>query len=406
MQELDSLLKYEVFREFYYRQNLSCAALSEILGKSIPVITKAVNQLIKSGYVAETGYAPSTGGRRPRIYTLNPDKMFIVTVAMDQLFTKIAISNLQQKNVIPSETHELVLSGNNCSLYALIELINGVILRSGIDRSSIMGIGIGMPGFINTTEGINYTYLPVEGQQVNLRKRLEKALQLPVVIDNDSSVIALAELRFGLARKSKDAMVVNIGWGIGLGMIIQGKLFRGYAGYAGEFSHIPISEADILCECGKRGCLETVATLKVVVDKALTEIKDTKTSGIDFGGNHEEVSESIMRAANQGDPDAIDLLTDMAYKIGKGIAILVHIVNPELIVLSGRGISSGRLLMAPVEQALNRFCIPRILESTKVKMSVLGTNASLKGAAALVIDHWYDTKTVRQSGKEKSLNSS
>jgi len=349
--------------------------------------------LIKSGYVRETGYAPSSGGRRPRIYALSPDKMFVVTVAMDQLFTKIAISNLRQKNVIPSETHELVLSGNNCSLYALIELINGVILRSGIDRSSIMGIGIGMPGFINTTEGINYTYLPVEDQQVNLRRRLEEALQLPVVIDNDSSVIALAELRFGLARKSKDAMVVNIGWGIGLGMIIQGKLFRGYAGYAGEFSHIPISESDILCECGKRGCLETEASLKVVVEKAVRQIKNKKTSRINFEGNYEEVSESMMRAANERDPEAIALLTDMAYKIGKGIAILVHIVNPELIVLSGRGAHAGKLLMAPLEQALNRFCIPRILESTKIKMSMLGANASLNGAAALVIDHWYDMKT-------------
>ena len=393
MQELDSLLKYEVFREFYYHQNLSCAELSEILGKSIPVIAKAVNQLIKSGYVRETGYAPSSGGRRPRIYALSPDKMFVVTVAMDQLFTKIAISNLRQKNVIPSETSELVLSGNNCSLYALIELINDVILRSGVNRSSIMGIGIGMPGFINTTEGINYTYLPVEDQQVNLRRRLEEALQLPVVIDNDSSVIALAELRFGLARKSKDAMVVNIGWGIGLGMIIQGKLFRGYAGYAGEFSHIPISESDILCECGKRGCLETEASLKVVVEKAVRQIKNKKTSRINFEGNYEEVSESMMRAANERDPEAIALLTDMAYKIGKGIAILVHIVNPELIVLSGRGAHAGKLLMAPLEQALNRFCIPRILESTKIKMSMLGANASLNGAAALVIDHWYDMKT-------------
>jgi len=393
LQELDSLLKYEVFREFYYCHNLSCAELSETLGKSIPVIAKAVDQLIKSGYVVETGYAPSSGGRPPRMYALNPDKMFIVTVAMDQLFTKIAISNLQQKNVIPPETYELVLPGNNCSLHALIELINGVISRSGTDRNSIMGIGIGMPGFINTTEGINYTYLPVEGQQLNLKKRLEEALRLPVVIDNDSSIVALAELRFGLARKSKDVMVVNIGWGIGLGMIIQGKLFRGYAGYAGEFSHIPISESDILCDCGKRGCLETVATLKVIVDKALSEIKDRKTSRINFEGNYEEISESIMKVANQGDPDAIDLLTDMAYKIGKGIAILIHIVNPELIVLCGRGISSGKLLMAPVEQALNRFCIPRILESTKVKMSTLGTHAALKGAAALVIDHWYDMKT-------------
>ena len=387
MQGLDSFLKYQVFREFYYCQGLSCAALSEVLGKSLPLIAKIVNQLIKADYVVEKGYAPSSGGRRPQVYALKPDKLFIVTVAMDQLFTKIAISNLHQKEILPSETYELALYGNDHSLELLVKLIKDIIHKAGIDHSDIMGVGIGMPGFVNTTEGINYTYLPVEDHKATLKRRLEERLQLPVIIDNDSSAIALAELRFGLAKSYKDVMVVNIGWGIGLGMIIQGKLFRGSAGYAGEFSHIPISESNILCDCGKRGCLETEATLRAVVGKAL---KERKTSGINFEGNYEQISRSIMTAANHGDQDAIDLITDMAYKIGKGIAILVHIVNPELIVISGRGVQAGRLLMAPIEQALNRFSIPRILESTRIMTSTLGPDASLKGAAALVVDYLQD----------------
>ncbi|HEX5024469.1 MAG TPA: ROK family protein [Agriterribacter sp.] len=392
MQALNSTLKYQVFRELYYNQNLSCAELSEVLGKSIPVIAKTIEQLMEADYVIETGYAPSSGGRRPQVYALKPGKKFVVSVAMDQLFTKIGITDLHQKEVAPIETFPLTLVDNKGTLKTLVEIINKVIEKSGVDRASILGVGIGMPGFVNTIQGINYTYLPVENGNTNLRARLQDVLNLPVFIDNDSSVIALAELRFGLAKKSKDVMVVNIGWGIGLGMIIQGQLFRGFAGYAGELSHIPISESDILCDCGKRGCLETEATLRVVVDRAIKEIKGQKTSRINFEGTREQVSEAIMKAANQGDPDAIDLLTDMAYKIGKAIAILIHIVNPELIVLSGRGIHAGRLLMAPIEQALNRFCIPRLVEHTRVKTSALGTNASLKGAAALVVDHLQEEK--------------
>ena len=392
MQAIDSVLKYQVFRELYYNHYLSCAELSEILGKSIPVIAKVIEQLSDAGYVVDTGYAPSSGGRRPQVYALKADKMYVVTVAMDQLFTKIAITNLHQKEITPVETFPLTLAGNKDTVKNLVEIINGIVQKSGIDYSKIIGVGIGMPGFVNTTHGINHTYLPVEDKTLNLRLQLQALLNLPVVIDNDSSVIALAELRFGLARKSQDVMVINIGWGIGLGMIIQGKLFRGFAGYAGELSHIPISDSDILCDCGKRGCLETEATLRVVVDKAIEEIKDKKTSRINFEGNREQVSEAIMTAANQGDPDAIDLLTDMAYKIGKAIAILIHIVNPELIVISGRGIHSGRLLMAPIEQALNKFCIPKLVEHTSVKTSALGANASLMGAAALVIDNFFDEK--------------
>lgn len=392
MQAIDSVLKYQVFRELYYNHYLSCAELSEILGKSIPVIAKVIEQLSDAGYVVDTGYAPSSGGRRPQVYALKADKMYVVTVAMDQLFTKIAITDLHQKEITPVETFPLTLAGNKDTVKNLVEIINGIVQKSGIDYSKIIGVGIGMPGFVNTTHGINHTYLPVEDKTLNLRLQLQALLNLPVVIDNDSSVIALAELRFGLARKSQDVMVINIGWGIGLGMIIQGKLFRGFAGYAGELSHIPISDSDILCDCGKRGCLETEATLRVVVDKAIEEIKDKKTSRINFEGNREQVSEAIMTAANQGDPDAIDLLTDMAYKIGKAIAILIHIVNPELIVISGRGIHSGRLLMAPIEQALNKFCIPKLVEHTSVKTSALGANASLMGAAALVIDNFFDEK--------------
>lgn len=351
-------------------------------------MAKVIDQLTETGLVTETGYAPSSGGRRPLTYSLNAGKMFIVSVAMDQLFTRVAITDLHQKKIVPVETFPLILAENKHTTPKLVEIINSAIEKAGIERNLIIGVGVGMPGFVNTTLGINYTYLPVEDDSVDLRLHLQHMLGLPVEIDNDSSVIALAELRFGLAKEVKDVMVVNIGWGIGLGMIIKGELFRGFAGYAGELSHIPISDSDILCECGKRGCLETEATLRVIVDKAIKEIKDKKTSRINFEGNREQISESIMTAANQGDPDAIDLLTDMAYKIGKAIAILIHIVNPELIVLSGRGMHSGRLLMAPIEQALNRFCIPRLIEHTKVKTSILGPDASLKGTAALVIDHF------------------
>jgi predicted NBD/HSP70 family sugar kinase len=392
LQAIDSVLKYEVFRELYYNHYLSCAELSDTLGKSIPVIAKVIEQLSEAGYVVETGYAPSSGGRRPQVYALKADKMFVVTVAMDQLFTKIAIIDLHQKEIAPVETFPLTLAGNKDTLKCVVEIINGTIQKSGIDFDKIIGVGIGMPGFVNTTLGINHSYLPVEDKSMTLRLQLQSLLHMPVVIDNDSSVTALAELRFGLARKSQDVMVVNIGWGVGLGMIIQGKLFRGFAGYAGELSHIPISDSDILCDCGKRGCLETEATLRVVVDKAIAAIKNKKTSRINFEGNREQISESIMTAANQGDPDAIDLLTDMAYKIGKAIAILIHIVNPELIVISGRGIHSGRLLMAPIEQALNKYCIPKLVEHTSVKTSALGPKASLMGAAALVIDNFFDEK--------------
>jgi len=392
---IDSHLKREVISAFYFDKTLSVVELSARLDKSVPHVTKAVNELIEAGLVVESGQAPSSGGRKPLTYSLKGGTLYIVAVAMDQLYFKVSITDILNNPVLPVETHELRLLNNNEALSQLVEIIDGYIKRSGIDRKKIIGMGIGTPGFTNTKLGINYSYLLPPGDE-SLLNYLERELHIHVSIDNDSSLIALAELKFGLAKGKEEVMVINVGWGIGLGMIVNGVLFRGFTGYAGELSHIPISESDILCDCGKRGCLETEGTLRVVTDKAITGIKNGNISGLKLEDDSEKMSEAIMVAANKGDQYAIELLSDMGYKIGKAIGILIHIVNPELIVLSGRGAAVGKILLAPIQQALNKYCIPRLSEHTDVKVSMLGRKAELTGAAALVMDNFSKSSFIKK----------
>ena len=384
---IDSFLKYQIIKNLYFERSVSSADLSDRVGKSIPVVTKVISELVESGHVIENGYAASTGGRRPLVYSLKADEIYIVAVAMDQLYSRITIFDGLNNEVLPAETFELKLLDNNHSVDALIGIVNEAIARSGIDRCKIIGVGIGMPGFVNAKQGINYSYLPSPDND-SLLNYLEKSLQLPVHLDNDSSLIALAELKFGVARGRKDVMVINIGWGIGLGMIVNGELFRGHSGYAGEFSHIPLSDNDTLCDCGKRGCLETEATLRVVANRAIELIKERKISNLQLKDSAEEICEDVMTAAKRGDQIAIELFSDMGYKIGKGIAILIHIINPELIVLSGRGAGAGKMLLAPIQQALNKYCIPRLAEHTEVQVSKLGQKAYSIGVAALVMENF------------------
>jgi predicted NBD/HSP70 family sugar kinase len=384
---IDSALKYEVLKNIYFEQSLSCADLSEILGRSVPIVAKLIAELQEAGYIIENGYAPSKGGRRPLVYSLKADSVYIVSVAMDQLCTKVVIMDGQNNAVLPAETVELPLLDNEAALTTLIEIVNDTIKKSGINRNNIIGVGIGMPGFINSKLGINYSYLQSPTEE-SLREYMERSLQLPVHLDNDSSIIALAESKFGLAKNRQDVMVINVGWGIGLGMIVNGELFRGHTGYAGEFSHIPLTDNDTLCDCGKRGCLETEATLLVVAKKAIKEIKEGKITNLQLKDSAEEMCEVVMAAANKGDQFAIELLSDMGYKIGKGIAILIHIVNPELVVLSGRGAAVGKILLAPIQQALNKYCIPRLAEYTEVKVSQLEQDAYSIGVAALVMENF------------------
>jgi predicted NBD/HSP70 family sugar kinase len=377
-----------ILREFYFSHYLSCADISERIHKSLPFTAKILNELIDENYVTESGYAPSSGGRRPVIFKINPDTAYVLAVAMDQLVTRICIMDIYNQHVGEVEKIELPLQNNPAALSVLSEKMEAVIRNSGIDKKKIIGAGIGMPGFIDVKKGVNYSFL--ETREQTITRFLSDKTGLPVYIDNDSSLIALAELRFGAARHRKNAMVINIGWGVGLGMILNGQLFRGHNGFAGEFSHMPLFNNNKLCSCGKTGCLETETSLLVIIEKATKELKSGKLSSLASGfpsGYFEQDYKAIIQAALKGDQFAVELLSELGYNIGKGVAILIHLLNPESIILSGRGAVAGKMLQTPIQQALNKDCIPKLSANTVIELSTLGYDAELIGSAALVMEN-------------------
>jgi predicted NBD/HSP70 family sugar kinase len=388
--EKSLLYKRRIIKHLYFGNMLSCADLSDKINKSIPLTTKMLGKLMEEGLVTETGYAASTGGRRPVMYSLKQDVMYVVSVAMDQLVTQIAILDMQNRSITDIELFELPLTKNPNAPVALAEKINEIITRSGIPKNKIAGVGIGMPGFVNAVKGINYTFLETEGYTIT--QYITAKVKLPVFIDNDSRLIALAELKFGAARDKKNALVINVGWGVGLGMILEGELFRGHDGFAGEFSHIPLFLNNKLCSCGKSGCLETETSLLIVIEKASKGLKSGKLSMLkekELGADHpEKAFQIIVAAASKGDKFAVEILSEAGYNIGRGVAILIHLLNPESVILSGRGSSAGKIWQAPIQQALNEHCIPRLSVNTEIEVSALGYKAELTGAAALVMENY------------------
>jgi predicted NBD/HSP70 family sugar kinase len=380
-------VKQQILYELYFEKRMSCSDLSFRIKKSLPVIAKSLNELIEDTFVVEEGYAASSGGRRPIMYSLRARAQLIIAVSMDQLSTRIAIYDLTHNLVADIKTFDLELRNNAEALSSLVRYINAYIKDSKCDKESIIGVGIGMPGFIDVKKGNNYSFLDAGDE--SLQNRLSTEIGLPVYIDNDSCLIALAELKFGKAKHKQDVMVVNIAWGIGLGMILNGQLFRGHSGFAGEFSHIPTSESGRLCSCGKRGCLETDASLLVLAERAIADIRNGRISSLQHSLKEpsEQAGDAIMKAANKGDQYAIELISDAGYAIGKGLAVLIHIINPEVIVLSGRGAVVGKILTPTIQQAIHKYAIPRLAESTELRISELGINAELVGAAALVMEY-------------------
>ncbi|MGY0035372.1 ROK family transcriptional regulator [Pedobacter sp. NJ-S-72] len=236
------LLRVDIIKQLYYKNPLSLTELSKLTHKSLPLVTKVVNELVEEGYVQEQGLGRSTGGRRASLFLLNLEKQrYVVSVATtDQFTARMIIYDLANNIIHPVEMMELELTDDQEAVDKLVSFIHHHIELSGIDKKKLLGVGIGMPGFIIAEEGVNYSHLKTN-DGTHLGKYLRDKLKLPVYIDNDSRLIANAELHFGAAVGMKDVMVVNIGWGTGLGMIINGQLYRGNSGYAGEFSHIPLS---------------------------------------------------------------------------------------------------------------------------------------------------------------------
>jgi len=387
--EKSQRLRANIIKQLYYKSALSLTELSKLTQKSLPLVTSSVNALIGEGYVVEQGLAPSTGGRRALMYLLNPGhQKFIVAVAMDQLITRLTIYDLARKVVFPIQYLDFNIVADPDNVGLLCNFINDCIDASKLDRKDIVGVGIGMPGFVNAKKGINSSFLNVD-EGTTLKDYLSKMINLPAFIDNDSSLIALAELNFGEAANLRDVMVVNIGWGTGLGMIINGQLYRGSSGFAGEFSHIPLSDSNNLCSCGKRGCLEVDTSLLVMAERAQKAVSEGAESSMAelFKNIDRHPGDHFLEAVKAQDPLAVNILSKSAFQLGKGLSTLIHILNPERIVLSGRGAKAGKMLLPPIQQAINEFCIPRIAEQTEIRLSSLTDEAELLAAASLVIEN-------------------
>ncbi len=401
-------LKRKIIKTLFFSKELSCNELSESISKSVPLTTQYINEMVSSGQLMESGYASSTGGRRPQVFSLPSELFYVVSVAMDQLITRIALISSENKYVGEVEKFDLKLANNPNSLEELIAHLKSFIKKNKIPADKIIGIGIGMPGFVDPKKGINHSFLqPASGSIVSA---IEEAIGIPVLIDNDSSLIALAELKWGAAKSKDHVMVINIGWGVGLGIIADGKLFRGNQGFAGEFSHIPIFDNNKQCSCGKYGCLETETSLLVVAQKVIKGLQNGKVSIIKnmAEGDIKTVAKKTIEAAQMGDRFSIEALSDSAYNIGRGVAILIHLLNPELIVISGLGSLAGKVWIAPIQQAINEHCIPKIAEDTEIKISTLGYDGELVGAAALVMENYENLRQLHHiktntKNKHKSL---
>ncbi|QMU30014.1 ROK family protein [Adhaeribacter radiodurans] len=387
------LQKLKIIKFLYVKGAKTNAAICERFTISAPTSMALLNELIAEGIVEKQGRGLSIGGRKPDLYGLQENSLFVLSIEMEKHKTRMAIFNNKDKNITGIRTFPLQITQDLTAVDQLYICAEELIQTAGIDKNKLIGIGISMPGLVASKEGNTYTYLLTNNSSESLEEILEKKFNKPVFIQNDVKTISLAEYRFGLAHGKKDVLVVWMDWGIGLGMIMDGKLRSGTSGFAGEFGHIPIIDDGLLCQCGKRGCLETVASGMALVRLAKEGIKGGAVSMLsELTVQEIEQLEppAIIEAANRGDQFAIRILSEVGMHLGKGLAILIQLFNPELIILSGTIAEARQYITTPVQQSLNTYCMAQLREKTSIALSDLGNNTLMLGSLALVMENIFE----------------
>lgn len=378
-------LKKALIAYFANIGNATIADLCKELNLSIPKVTNLLNDLIHDGMVQDNGKIDSSGGRKPNLYGLISDSVLFIGVDVKKNHINIGLTDLSKNIIKISEKIAYHLDNTKESLENLCALINQFIKDGPAPKEKILGIGVNLSGRINHSSGYSYSFFYFEEEP--LTKIIEAKVGISVFLENDTKAMACGEFSSGgIAKAEKDVLFLNLDYGIGLGIFIDGKIYYGKSGYAGEFGHIPLFDNEILCHCGKKGCLETEASGWALTRMFKEKIKEGSTSILTTTKkNIEDIEmDDIIFAANNDDVLAIELIGRIGSNIGRGIALLINIFNPELVILGGSLASTEEFIRLPIKSAINKYSLNLVNNDTQLKMSKLGEQAGIIGACLLV----------------------
>jgi len=385
-----------IIEYLYSNGRASNPELAKLTNMSSPTINKLLSELVALGVVQELGQGDSIGGRRPNLYGINPNAKYIVSIDIDCRMINMGVFNLQNEAVSGIITYFDDIKNKKLVFEGIFKRLDTLLEGLNFKTNQFLGIGISLPGLIDTKTGKTYSDLLIDG--MSLEEAFKNRYQLPAFTGNDSRMMALGEQAFGAARNKENALCINICDGIGMGIIVNGKIYKGKSGFAGELGHINVVDDGVLCTCGKKGCLETVASGSALVLHAQQGIADGKQSLIaEMVSNDLDAIRvsTIIEALENGDAFAIELISQAGAYLGKGLAGLIHIFNPETVIIGGKVAGAKHFLLDPIQQSLNKYTIHRIKQDTEIIVSTLEGKVKLLGVVAMVMDTLFE--------KEKEL---
>lgn len=361
----------------------SIAELSKELSTSIPTITKLVGELIEENYLEDMGKHGTTGGRRPSIFGLNPAAGHLIGVDIGNKEIRLAITDFKGRVESYTDGIAFTLDNSEESFARLCDIITRTVKQAKVEMSDVISCGVNLSGRVNSFSGYSLTYML--GEYRPLTEILSSRLGVNVTIENDSRAMTYAEYLTGCNSTEKNVLFFNVNWGLGMGMIVDGKLHYGKSGFSGEIGHFPMLNNDVICRCGKRGCLETGASASAmyrIINERLREGRSSILSDKIKKGKDININDMIDAALAE-DVLVIEVIEEIGSTLGQAIAGMIKIFNPEVVIIGGRLSRTKDYLMLPVKSAINKHSLSFVSQDTAIRLSKLGDKAGAIGACLL-----------------------
>ncbi len=363
-------------------EGVSRAGIARRLGLSRSAITSIVNDLLSKNIIHEAEDGPATGGRRPILLEMNPQRGYVVGVDLGASHLGMVLSDYTARVLFEIEVPFNLAAGPEKCLLEVDQQLHNLLDDANLRFDQITALGVGVPGPVDIEAGsVSEPPIMPGWGQYPIRSYLSDLWGLPVVIGNDAEFGALGEWAYGAGRGESHVAYVKVGSGIGAGLLLGGNIYRGANGYAGEIGHITLDNKGPLCSCGNRGCLESFAGGAALAEQAKQAVRSGKRTRLSLIEPLESITaRDVGEAARLGDLVSQQIVTEAGRYLGTAIASLVNLFNPHIVVVGGGVAQMGDLLLEPIRETVSRRSLQPSYHAVRIVSSVLGRRSTCMGA--------------------------
>ena len=386
-----ALVKKRIITHYIYNGSSTITDLSKELDLSIPTVTKFISEMCEDGYINDYGKLETSGGRHPSLYGLNPESGYFIGVDIKKFAVNIGLINFKGDMMELKMNIPYKFENTPEAMEELCTLISSFIKKTKVNTEKILNININISGRVNPESG--YSFSLFNFSECPLAEVLPEKIGYQVCIDNDTRAMTYGEYLQGCVKGEKNIIFVNVSWGLGIGIIIDGKIYTGKSGFSGEFGHINVFDNEILCHCGKKGCLETEASGSAIYRILQERIKNGECSILSNRTNNQELPltlDEIISAVNKEDLLCIEIVEEIGQKLGKQIAGLINIFNPELVIIGGTLSLTDDYIAQPIKTAIRKYSLNLVNQDSAITVSKLKDKAGVVGACMLARSRMFE----------------